>query len=573
MFAFHPAPSGVDDWHSFVSRFTPPMKWFLIVLAFVPCVIFAQDDFEVVEYRLEDDPEVMANVQDLAVRLAGANASTATVEDNVASILSLLQSVLVSNSNVMNFRTFPILQWTSGTSLPLAFSTLFSELTSSSRPIQSNSYLYEIQRALYGVQGVPSASDAVQPILKRLENSQLLSAVAATQLASRVSAQLVTKLEDYLDSADWSSLLSDTSYLNYLSTINGYMYDVYSDLSTLRYLLQNSQADIVSILSGSAYTLTNILDKVDDVHIDLTGVYSKLEDNVDMISQILGEIEADSAYIQMIASDTSDINENTGDILNFLQDELDDFLVNAFAGLTLSAHLDTTNMNVTVENWPTNYLVSLMQWNELDQYLRQQDYELKRANNLSEAYNTAFGGYLRMFGIYADNATNYYTQNLLSNRDKISYNIATNEIALTNSAFDVEAENLSNTWESVAIEIPYISDPSNPSIPEERQDGFGLSSVDTSLNHGRTIVFTSGDPLYSIPRMEYDLYQQNTMSSALGKFSTLMQVFWTALFTLFTVQLYYKAYRGARAMLLASRGLNKSDVDLSVGFMSDNGVL
>lgn len=523
MSSFHPAFVGVDDWYSFVPGFTPSMKRLLFVLAFVPCIVLADLT------QAQMTAAMVQALKDYAVYSTGEDWALGTVplnEDVDVAIADYLD-INGRSGGIARYLRQNINDWFYPTMTNLASGVRFQQLTAN----------------------------------------------AVTQLASRVSSQLVQKLEDYLDAAAWPTLLSDTSNLGYLSTINGYMYDVYSDLSTLRYLLQNSQADILSILSGSAYTLTNILDKVDDVHIDLTGVYSKLEDNVDMISQILGEIEADSSYIQMIASDTSDINENTGDILNFLQDELDEFLVNAFAGLTLSAHLDTTNMNVTVENWPTNYLVSLLQWNELDQYLRQQDYELKRANNLSEAYNTAFGGYLRMFGIYADNATNYYTQNLLSNRDKISYNIATNEIALTNSAFDIEAANLSNTWDSVPIEIPYISEPSNPSIPDERSDAFGLSSVDTSLNHGRTILFTSGVPLYSIPRMEYDLYRENSMSSALGKFSTLMQVFWTALFTLFTVQLYYKAYRGARAMLLASRGFNKSDVDLSVGFISDNGVL
>lgn len=124
------------------------------------------------------DPDSRIAVSNLAISLAAssANADAATVEDNVSAILALLQSVRQQNITTYLLRTFPNFPGRTG---PVSFAPLLNRslYENSTTPIaesaikNEDSYLYEIQRALYGKRGYPTENESLLPVLWRIESA------------------------------------------------------------------------------------------------------------------------------------------------------------------------------------------------------------------------------------------------------------------------------------------------------------------------------------------------------------------------------------------------------------------
>lgn len=140
---------------------------------------FAQSadlDFEETPLTLSDlTPEGRLVVSNLAVAMVPADvrsaASTgdydAAISANVASILAFLESVVTSSARVTKVKTLPQFEAGGNTgSFGGLMGSLFYEGGALNWPLQfQNSYLYEIQRALYGQSGVPPANQALLPFL------------------------------------------------------------------------------------------------------------------------------------------------------------------------------------------------------------------------------------------------------------------------------------------------------------------------------------------------------------------------------------------------------------------------
>lgn len=148
------------------------LSFFSVGLWALPFSASAEDSTnDVVEVlaplTLEDlDPDTRSAVVGLATSIAGDRATAATVDDNVAAILALLQSAVTSlaGSRYM-FNSLPRWDTAGGYLYSQGLSRLLSEddWANNAIPSRSRSFVYEIQRALYGQSGVPSSADALLP--------------------------------------------------------------------------------------------------------------------------------------------------------------------------------------------------------------------------------------------------------------------------------------------------------------------------------------------------------------------------------------------------------------------------
>lgn len=122
--------------------------------------------------RLDDlTPEARSAVVGLATSISGANASQATIDDNVAAILSVLQQFSFSTGAASFLRVLPFANINGNTMAAWLANLLGENVSANVYPSQSASYLYMIQRALYGSSGVPSPPQAILPILSRIESA------------------------------------------------------------------------------------------------------------------------------------------------------------------------------------------------------------------------------------------------------------------------------------------------------------------------------------------------------------------------------------------------------------------
>lgn len=155
-----------------------------LLLCFSPLVGFAQsaddDSFESPLTLADLSPEGRLAVSNLAVAMVSddirSSATTgdydATISANVASILALLNSVKTGTSNYARFSTAPFTFVGNNTQLGAHLNLLFTDDggTIAAAPDRHNTFLYEIQRALYGQSGVPSANAALLPLFSNYVN-------------------------------------------------------------------------------------------------------------------------------------------------------------------------------------------------------------------------------------------------------------------------------------------------------------------------------------------------------------------------------------------------------------------
>lgn len=147
-----------------------------LLLFFSPSVGSAQSaepSFEDTPLTLSDlTPEARLAVSNLAVAMVPVDVRSsdstgdydAAISSNVSAILSLLQSVSIYNAGVYNLRSFPVYE-SGGSYKSLGYAAAVSLLENPLSPSKTGSFLYEIQRALYGESGVPSSDLALLPFL------------------------------------------------------------------------------------------------------------------------------------------------------------------------------------------------------------------------------------------------------------------------------------------------------------------------------------------------------------------------------------------------------------------------
>lgn len=292
-----------------------------------------EDDLESRE-EIEFDSETLQAVTNFARSVSGVNATQATVDDNVAAILALLQSVRQTPSVAANtwFRTNPYYNdnYTIGAVLNRLFSSN-TTLYNNALPSQGSSYLYMIQRALYGKNGSPVSHDAINPTLLRMES---------------------------LLEASTNSAPQDLSWTNYISNIA-------SSLSALEYTGQDlsswrSYWDVeLPLISGSSVVLSNLLSLVFESSADnasssdpaLRVVDPVLESLLDQISQTLGSIGSD-------VSDLGDSSGSNGGYLSTISDDLSDLAidVSAIEDWTRAIHFDDLNYSGTDRSVQDDFL-------------------------------------------------------------------------------------------------------------------------------------------------------------------------------------------------------------------------
>lgn len=138
----------------------------------------ASDDLESRE-EIEFNSETLHAVTNLARSISGLNASPVTVDDNVATILQLLQYLTTirqtsGGSTYAVLRDAPMMGISSDSQyLGYAFVRAFTEdwnHNSATLPRES-SLLFELQRAIYGQAGIPLQSQSLLPVLWRMEST------------------------------------------------------------------------------------------------------------------------------------------------------------------------------------------------------------------------------------------------------------------------------------------------------------------------------------------------------------------------------------------------------------------
>lgn len=207
----------------------------------------------------EDQFRALAALAPVAL---GSSAS-GNITNDVAAILALLQSVssTYAGSRLL-FNTISRWDTAGGYLFPQALARLMSDedWSNNTIPSRSSSFLYQIQRALYGQSGVPSASNAIQPILLRM-----LSTMSAQSNAWTTNDVEELLLRAYnVDNASWGLL--DEYQLGSHSDA----WDVWLEDSQLAALLSavggvsNSVDNLAGLLSGGTVTVGVDLSPVTD---------------------------------------------------------------------------------------------------------------------------------------------------------------------------------------------------------------------------------------------------------------------------------------------------------------------
>ena len=304
------------------------------------------DDFDQFEdtnsvLRIEDlTPEARVAVSNLAGLLAasssGDKAAAATVEDNVAAILALLQSYKYrfASTAAPGFSTYPIFSGTVELSKWLSWN--LNEQTVGADSTRSKSFLHEIQRALYGQAGEPSSSQAVLPVLWRMES-------ALTNNQSSVDMGWTNRLDALLQIR--SQLDGTAGYGPSLS----YWLDQNRDLGNILYSLQSYFASVVHSHAEGPYnsTLVDVFDSA------LASVWESQAYNASSTDSALRVVDAEaiSALMQLnsalsgISSDLSDLSSLVGSgfgSTSSVSNQLEDLLasVSSIEDYTRQIHYD-----------------------------------------------------------------------------------------------------------------------------------------------------------------------------------------------------------------------------------------
>lgn len=306
-------------------------KWFFLASC---AVLFcgslrADDSFEAGEevfQSVEFDSSTLQAVTNLARSIAGVNATQATVDDTAASILALLQTWSVTGTSPA-IRSYPAAT-TSGFPIGTQLGRgLFSTWNANSPPATSSSYLYQIQRALFGASGTPAQSSAVIPLLLTMTD---LLRTSTTSSSSSVSLSLLESLaSDIATSAasiDSSLQNIDTSTFDAL----GYLYSIDSVLADLDFTeyseLRVHDDDLLSELAGFRQEFNSVPWGSVGSQVDVTGQVSVAGfDQVELgISQIVARVQV-MDQVDVDSEDLGgDISDTADDIEDQYQSELED---------------------------------------------------------------------------------------------------------------------------------------------------------------------------------------------------------------------------------------------------------
>lgn len=265
--------------------------------------------------ELEDQIRVIQ----MATDLKAANA--ATLEDNVASILALLNRV---HDGYNHFGTLPY--YNPYTVLGRALALMFTDASynSSSAPPTTSSYLYKIFQSINGG-SIPSGSSAIVPLLSRIEAAITNSNSSASGGVSNVwTSANVSDLLQYLYQ------IENRGYYNGMSldTIMNILYGHGADPTIFETAYYDTQAD-PTLRVGFGY----------DARLFLDGIKSAIVGSVNTgSSDIVQAVNALSLALATLSGNLDSWIVNQGqssaDVVNYLSGM-------AFDIATMSAYLDT----------------------------------------------------------------------------------------------------------------------------------------------------------------------------------------------------------------------------------------
>lgn len=219
----------------------------------------------------EDQFRVLSALAPLAV-----GPSTGNITNDVAQILDLLRNLLGSADKRLRVDVDLI----QGQYAGRWFNSLFSESTGNTPPNYSQSYLYEIQRALLGQTGVPIQNDALLPTLWRIED--ILSAAGSGGGGGSVAitnASIIGFFDanQYVDEGKtwgyiWQYLTDSARYVSDVYESNAWEADEYD--SALR-VVDAVSAYYLGQLTDNSVTVSTQLDSIIDELQGITGAYAE----------------------------------------------------------------------------------------------------------------------------------------------------------------------------------------------------------------------------------------------------------------------------------------------------------
>lgn len=303
------------------------------------------DDFEEFEetnsvLRIEDlTPETRVAVSNLAIALSAnslGDRAAATLEDNVASILALLNSAAISASGVKLWRVVP---YSSGgaSSQPIGnaiFRGLFGmNATSTSLPVVTDGYLYQLQRAVYGQSGVPSSSQAILPVLWRME-SALTNNQSSVDMGWTNRLDALSLILSQLDgTARYGFSLSQ--WIDENRNVAGNLYSLQSYLASVVHshsegpynstLLEVFDSALADVWESQAYNASstdsalrvvdaNVLSALMQLDSTLSGIGSDLSDLSSLVGSGFGSTSSVSNQLADLLASVSAIEDYTRDI-------------------------------------------------------------------------------------------------------------------------------------------------------------------------------------------------------------------------------------------------------------------
>ena len=490
------------------------LAFFLLVGFSVVC--FAQDDGDdAASSSLVLDADTMAAVEDLAVRMAGVNATQATVDDNVEAILALLQSLSMGATGYKSFRTLPYGQNNGTITLGQILGLYFEGTSTIPNATSTNArrgYFYQIQRALYGRSGIPSADDAVIPLLLRLEDGS----VGLTNLIERMRGDVLairgiceTNLVEALERIDTPLTMIQSALYDFQNDFDG-------QFTSLLDSLDDYQAELLSL------------------HISLTNSLPQLAEDVSFLRNNLPD------SVSSIADNTSSISLDTSELVDLVSSLPVDIVA------ALSQYLAAASLNVQVD-WaalPDPVFVRDRNWDAFLPVVTNLDDSVKGilagSNYLTNRFENL---YTNMVG-WKVRAHEFYERMQPSGEDIANAFGATNDVSVSladdEREYTDDLQTMTNDLASVDYESRITSD-DDQSASSNPWDG--ATAVGDNLSSSASSLFTVQDPSFttevvlfgtesmpvglpSIPRIAFDVDDLFRKSQALSLIKSIMSSLW-----------------------------------------------
>lgn len=298
------------------------------------------DDFEEFEetnsvLRIQDlTPETRVAVSNLAIALSASSSgdrAAATVDDNIAAILSLLQAVRWNVAGSAVISSYPLFN-NNGTITSIG-TPLLRGLFQGNSIVTTESYLYQIQRALYGQSGVPSSSQAILPVLWRMES-------ALTNNQSSVDMGWTNRLDSLsliLSQLDGTARygFSLSQWIDENRNVAGNLYSLQSYLASVVHshsegpynstLLEVFDSALADVWESQAYNASstdsalrvvdaNVLSALMQLDSTLSGIGSDLSDLSSLVGSGFGSTSSVSNQLADLLASVSAIEDYTREI-------------------------------------------------------------------------------------------------------------------------------------------------------------------------------------------------------------------------------------------------------------------